>query len=56
MRVQDVVWASYQIRTIAGCACAGNAGKRFPRHRGLAIPTCNMARALRTGSLTSGFL
>ena len=26
-------WASYQIRKIAGCACAGNAGNVFPRHR-----------------------
>ena len=26
-------WASYQIRTIAGCACARNAGNCFPRHR-----------------------
>ena len=26
-------WTSYQIRNIAGCACAGNAGKVFPRHR-----------------------
>ena len=24
-------WASYQIRKIAGCACAGNAGNVFPR-------------------------
>ena len=24
-------WASYQIRKIAGCACAGNAGNGFPR-------------------------
>ena len=28
-----VPWASYQIRKIAGCACAGNAGNVFPRHR-----------------------
>ena len=41
-------WASYQIRKIAGCACAGNAGNVFSRHRVLAIPTCNAARALRT--------
>ena len=27
------VWASYQIRKIAGCACAGNAGNVFPRRR-----------------------
>ena len=27
------VWAFYQIRKIAGCACAGNAGNVFPRSR-----------------------
>ena len=26
-------WSSYQIRKIAGCACAGNAGKVFPHRR-----------------------
>ena len=26
-------WASYQIRQIASCACAGNAGSVFTRHR-----------------------
>ena len=26
-------WASYQIRTITGCACAGNAGNVFPLPR-----------------------
>ena len=26
-------WTSYQIRKIAGCACAGNAGNVFPRRR-----------------------
>ena len=26
-------WASYQIRKIAGCTCAGNAGNVFPHHR-----------------------
>ena len=26
-------WASYQIRKLAGCACAGNAGNVFPRRR-----------------------
>ena len=26
-------WTSYQIRKIAGCACAGNAGNVFPRCR-----------------------
>ena len=30
---EDNAWASYQIRKIAGCACAGNAGNVFPRHR-----------------------
>ena len=29
----SVPWASYQIRKIAGCACAGNAGNVFPRRR-----------------------
>ena len=33
LRVGDKPWASYQIRTIAGCACAGNAGNVFPRRR-----------------------
>ena len=28
-----LLWASYQIREIAGCACAGNAGNIFPRRR-----------------------
>ena len=27
------LWASYQIRKIAGCACAGNAGNVSPRRR-----------------------
>ena len=27
------VWASYQIRNIACCACVGNAGNVFSRHR-----------------------
>ena len=39
-------WASYQIRKIAGCACAGS--RTFPRHRRLAIPICITARAWRT--------
>ena len=43
-----VPWTSYQIRKIAGCVCAGNAGNVFPRHRGLAIPTYITARAWRT--------
>ena len=54
-------WASYQIRKIEGCACAGNAGNVFPpqlvrdpdMHHGTCVthvPWC------LTGSLTSGFL
>ena len=35
---KDVPWASYQIRKIAGCACAGNAGNVFPRRRFLREP------------------
>ena len=31
-------WASYQIRKIAGCACAGNAGNVFPCRRFLRKP------------------
>ena len=31
--VWQVQWASYQIRKIAGCACAGNAGNVSPRRR-----------------------
>ena len=46
-------WASYQIRKIAGCTCAGNAGNVFPAtdfkgNRSLAIPACITARASRT--------
>ena len=46
-------WASYQIRKIARCACARNAGNVFPAtdfkgNRGLAIPACITARAPRT--------
>ena len=41
---QRLQWASYQIRKIAGCACARNAGNVFPAtdfkgNRWLAIPT-----------------
>ena len=54
-------WASCQIRKIAGCACAGNAGNVFPppwvsepdKHHGTCVthvPWC------LSGSLTSGFL
>ena len=32
-RCPELTWASYQIRKIAGRACAGNAGKVFPRRR-----------------------
>ena len=28
--VNNNQWASYQMRKIAGCACAGNAGNVFP--------------------------
>ena len=43
-------WASYQVRNIADCACAGNAGNVFPAtdfkgNRQLAIPACILARA-----------
>ena len=31
--LETFTWVSYQIRKIAGCACAGNAGNVFPRHR-----------------------
>ena len=46
-------WASYQIRKITVCACAGNAGNDFPAtdfkgNRYLAIPACITARASRT--------
>ena len=34
------VMGSRQIRKIAGCACARNAGNVFPRHSRLAIPKC----------------
>ena len=48
-----IAWASYQIRKIAGCACAGNAGNDFPAtafigNRLLAIPACITARASST--------
>ena len=33
MNALCVVWASYQIRKLAGCACAENAGNVFPGHR-----------------------
>ena len=60
-----VVWASYQIRKIAGCACAGNAGNVFPRRRfqrkllvsdpGMHHGTCvTHVPWCMTGSLTCG--
>ena len=45
------LWASYRIRKITGCACEWR--ERFPRHRGLAIPTC--ITWCIPGSLTNGF-
>ena len=53
MYANDVPWASYKIRKIAGCACAGNAGNVFPSpdfkwNRQLAIPACITARASST--------
>ena len=61
MRVWDVVWASYQIRKITGCACAGNAGNvsLAPRvsdpdiHHGTCVTHVPW---YMPGSLTSGFL
>ena len=54
-------WASYQIRKIAGCACAGNAGNVFPRRRFQRKPivgdhgTCVMhVPWCMSGSLTCG--
>ena len=43
-------WTSYQIRKIAVCACAGNAGKvpSPPNSKETAIPACITARASRT--------
>ena len=46
-------WTSYQIRKIAGCACAGNAGNVFPTtdfkgNRQLAIPAYTKAHAALT--------
>ena len=46
-------WASYQIHTIVGCACAGNSGNVFPAtdcngNHQLAIPTGITPRASST--------
>ena len=55
-------WASCQIRKIAGCACAGNAGNVFPRHRGSSDPDMHHGTCVThvpwcmPGSLTSNFL
>ena len=60
-----VPWASYQIRKIAGCACAGYTGNVFPRHRlqrkplvsdpGMHNGTCvTHAPWCMSGSLTRG--
>ena len=48
-----MIWASYQMRKIAGRACTGNAGNDFPAtdlkgNHQLAIPACITARASRT--------
>ena len=50
---QCTAWATYQIRKISGCACAGNAGNVFPAtdfngNRYLEIPACITTRASRT--------
>ena len=58
-------WASYQIRKIAGCACAGNAENLIPRHRlqrkprvsnpGMYLGTCvTHVPWCMSGSLTRG--
>ena len=49
---QPPLWASYQIRTIEGCSCVGNAGNvfsvtDFKGNRYLAIPACITTRASR---------
>ena len=59
-RLLSNIVASCQIRTTAGCACAGDAGNIFPAtdfkgNRWLATPACIPARAWRmSGSLTGG--
>ena len=60
-QLNTMQWASYQIRKIAGCPCAGNAGNVFPpswvsdpdMHHDTCVthvPWC------MSGSITSGFL
>ena len=48
--------ASYQIRKIAGCACAGNARNIFPATVGYRSPHAPRNRWCMPGSITSGFL
>ena len=56
-----IPWASCQIRKIAGCACAGNAGKVSPPQR-VSDPELHHSTCVvhvpwcMSGSLTSGFL
>ena len=51
-------WASYQIRKVASCACAGNAWNASlpPRVRDLDISCMTHVQWCKSGSLTSGFL
>ena len=55
-------WASYQIRKIASCACAGNAGNVFPRPPRVSDPDMHDGTCVThvpwciPGSLTRGFL
>ena len=61
MRIFIYPWASYQLRKIAGCACAGNVGSVFPRRRFQRKPqvsdpsmhhgTCVHARAVMHGGI-----
>ena len=39
---------SWQICKVMGCTCTRECLERFPRHRGLEIPTCITVRAWRT--------
>ena len=60
-RREPWTWASYQIRKIDGCACAGNAGNVSPPTR-VSIPDMHHGTCVThvpwcmPGSLTSGFL
>ena len=53
---QYIPWASYQIRKIVGCACAGNAGNFFPHRRLQRKPIVNDPGVpwCMSGSLTLG--